>query len=94
VRVEWLPAAKENRESQLDYIGERDPGAAIAMGDAIEAAFRNLADYPQIGRPGRVPGSRELVVGGTPFIIAYCLEPDSIVILRLMHGAQRRPASL
>jgi len=53
VRVEWLPVAERNRESQLAYIGERNLWAAIDMGDAIEAAVRHLVDNPHMGRLGR-----------------------------------------
>ncbi len=91
MKVEWLPEAESNRESQLATIAERNPRAAIDMGDAIEAAVARLADYPQSARPGRVQGSRELVVTGTPWIVVYRIEPAAVVILRLLHGAQRWP---
>jgi toxin ParE1/3/4 len=86
--------AEEDRDSQLAYVAERNPWAAIDMGDAIEAAMQRLAGHPQIGRPGRFKGSRELVVGGTPYVIAYRIETDALVILRLLHGAQRWPRRL
>jgi len=89
LKIEWLPVAELNRERQLAHIEERDPWAAIDMGDAIDAAVRHLADHPRMGRPGRVPGTRELVVSGTPYIVAYRVDPDAVVILRLLHGAQR-----
>jgi len=92
--VEWLPIAERNRESQLAYLGDRNPWAAIDMGDAIEAAVRHLADNPHMGRLGRVKGTRELVVSGTPYAIAYRVEPDAVVILRLLHGAQKSPGKL
>ena len=89
MRVAWLPIAQRNRESQLAYIAARNPWAAIDMGDAIEAAVRHLMDHPHMGRPGRVKGTRELVVGGTPYVIAYRVEPDAVVMLRRLHGAQQ-----
>lgn len=94
MRIEWLPIAEQNRESQLAYIGERNPWAAIDMGDAIEAAVSHLADHPRIGRPGRIKGTRELVVSGTPYVIAYRVEASAVVILRLLHGTQRWPSKL
>lgn len=94
MRVEWLPVAERNRESQLTYVGERNPWAAIDMGDAIEAAVQRLADHPHSGRPGCVAGTRELLVAGTPYLIAYRVELDTVLILRLLHGAQRWPADL
>ena len=94
MKIKWLSAAVANRNSQLAYIVEQDLQAAITMGDAIEAAIQDLVDYPQIGRLGRVPGSRELVVRGTPYVIGYRLDPSRVVILRVMHGARRWPNKL
>jgi plasmid stabilization system protein ParE len=53
-----------------------------------------LTDEPKLGRPGRVPGTRELVVPRTPYIVAYAvLSSDSIRILGVRHGARRWPES-
>jgi len=91
VRIEWLPEARFNRQSQLAYIGEHNPRAAMAMGDALKAAVARLADFPESAPRGKVPGTRELVVTGTPFIIVYRIENSAILIVRLLHGAQRWP---
>ena len=64
MRVEWLPVAARNRDSQIAYIADRNPWAAIDMADTIDASIQRLIDYPSIGRPRRVPGTRELVVTG------------------------------
>lgn len=61
------------------------------MGDAVYAAVGRLADYPAMARSGRVPGTRELAVVGTPYTVVYRIEPSSVVILRVLHGAQRWP---
>ena len=93
MKVEWLSLARQDREEQLGYIAERDPWAAINLGDAIEQAVSHLPDHPHIGRPGRVRGTRELVVSDTPYILAYRVEQNqnTVVILRLLHGAQNWP---
>ncbi len=91
MRIEWLPAAAGNLWSQLAYLGERDPRAAVALGDAVEAGIRRLGEHPQLGRAGRVEGTRELVVGGTPLVVAYRVEADAVLVLRRLHGAQRWP---
>jgi len=80
-----------NRDAQVAYVGERDPAAAIDIGDAIEISVSRLADFPESGRPGRVLGTRELVVTDTPFIVVYRIEPAALLILRVLHGAQRWP---
>jgi plasmid stabilization system protein ParE len=91
VRIEWLREAVCNLDTQLAYIGEHNPAAAIEMGDAIEAFVNRLADFPESSRPGRVPGTRELVVTGKPFIVIYRVEPEAVVILRVLRGAQQWP---
>lgn len=92
MNVEWLPEAEKNLTTQLDWIADHDAWAAIDMGDAILAAVDRLADFPAIARPGRVAGTRELVVVGTPFMVVYRIETAIVVILRVLHGAQRWPA--
>lgn len=90
--VQWLPVAEHDRESQVDYIANRNPKAAIEMGDIVVASAAALGEFPHMGRPGRVTGTRELVLVGTPFILVYRVEVQAVVILRLMHGAQQCPA--
>ncbi len=53
-----------------------------------------LAKYPEIGRPGRVRGTRELVVAGTPYIAAYRIMGEVVTVLRVLHGARRWPRKL
>ena len=91
MNVEWLPSAARTLENQLSCIAERHPRAAVDMGDAIEVAVSRLADFPESARPGRVPGTRELVVPATPFIVVYRIETTGVVILRVLHGAQKWP---
>jgi toxin ParE1/3/4 len=62
------------------------------MGDVLHAAVSRLADHPAMGRPGRVARTRELVVLGTPYIVVYRTEAPAVVVLRVLHGAQRWPA--
>lgn len=92
MRIEWLPGAQRDLASQIAYIGRRNPRAAVAVGDAIEHAVSLLDDHPELAGVGRVPGTRELVVNGTPYVVVYRLEPDTILILRVLHGAQDWPS--
>lgn len=91
MKIEWLPEAERNLEGQLDYIAERNPAIAVEIGDAVHAAVARLGRYPRSARPGRVAGTRELVVTGTPFIVVYRVESAAVVIVRVLHGAQRWP---
>lgn len=91
MRIEWLPEAHRSLTPQIAWIADHDPWAAIDIGDAVEVAVGRLADFPAMARPGRVPGTRELVVTGTPYLVVYRLGPDRITVLRVLHGAQRWP---
>lgn len=94
MNIEWLPVAERDRESQFAYLADRNALAAISIGDATEAAVSRLADLPYSGRPGRVAGTRELVVTRTPYVIAWRVERNRVLILRLLLGAQRWPSRL
>jgi toxin ParE1/3/4 len=91
VRIFWLRAAERNLEEQLAYIGERNPPAADRLADKIATTVASLADNPRRGRPGRVAGTRELVVPRTPYILVYTVGRDYVRIHRVLHGAQRWP---
>ena len=72
-------------------LNRMSPRAAVKVDDQIVAAVRRLLDFPESGRPGRVAGTRELVVPRTPFIAAYVVNGDRVRILRILHGAQVWP---
>ncbi len=91
MKLVWLATAERRRASQIAYIAERNPQAALDMATAIRVATDRLANYPRIGRPGRVPGTRELVVPRTPYIVIYEIEGDIVRIIRVLHSAQRLP---
>jgi toxin ParE1/3/4 len=91
VRVRWLPQAQRDLQRQLEYVAERDPNAATALSQAVATAATRLIDHPKIGRPGRLRSTRELVVTRTPYVVIYRVEPSEVVILRVLHGAQRWP---
>jgi toxin ParE1/3/4 len=70
----------------------RNNSAAAARGVVLHIMHnieQLLSDNPQMGRPGRVPGTRELVIPRTPFIVPYRLQRNIIQILRVYHGARR-----
>jgi addiction module RelE/StbE family toxin len=80
-----------DRDAIFKHIEAENPRAAVNVDDQIAAAVRRLLDFPESGRPGRVAGTRELVVPRTPFITAYVATADRVRILRILHGAQVWP---
>jgi toxin ParE1/3/4 len=91
VKVEWLDSAEADLGSLLLYIARENPPAAYAMHDRITSRVEQLRTYPRIGRPGRVRGTPELVVTGTPYLVAYRVQRSAVFILRVLHGARRWP---
>jgi toxin ParE1/3/4 len=90
--IEWTEQAVRQLDQAHDYIALANSGEVaerIAM--RIVTTVQQLARFPMSGRSGRVPGTRELVISNTPFIAAYAIDRDRIVILALYHGAQQWP---
>jgi toxin ParE1/3/4 len=75
-----------------DYIAlSNSEEVAARITTQIVTTIQQLAAFPMAGRSGRVPGTRELVIANTPFIAAYAVDHDRIVILAIYHGAQQWP---
>lgn len=94
LRVRWLRKALANLEAHAQYIARDNPAAARRVVTAIVRAVTELKDYPALGRPGRVEGTRELVVLGTPYIVPYRVRKGTVEILRVFHGARKWPPAL
>jgi toxin ParE1/3/4 len=73
------------------YVAADNPKAAARVVQRIQAAVRLLAEMPHRGRSGRWPGTRELVISRSPYIVPYRVQGDVIEILRVFHGARRWP---
>ena len=91
MRVRWLRVALANLETEADYIAEDNPAAADPFVQKIFRATDLLAKNPAMGRPGRVAGTRELVIGDTPYIIPYQVRANAVEILRVFHAARKWP---
>jgi len=77
------------------YVHElENPSAGILVDERIVAAVRRLIDFPASGRVGRIAGTRELVINGTPYVAAYAISETAVRILRVLHGAQEWPDTL
>jgi len=89
MHLKWSAAAIADRTAIFDYIDADRPQAAISVDERIRTQVNRLADFPEIGRPGRVAGTRELVIDRTPYVVAYRIMSDAIVVLRVIHSARR-----
>lgn len=92
MRIEWKPAAKADLLDLIQFIAGDSVSAAVDVHDVITAAVDSLARHPHRGRPGRVAGTRELVIPRIPYLVVYRPD-DPVVILRVLHGARRWPPS-
>lgn len=90
-RVRWLRRALENVEIEARYVARDSPAAAQRQVATIADAVERLADFPSSGRSGRVEGTRELVVPGTPYIIPYRVRSGTVEILRVFHASRKWP---
>jgi toxin ParE1/3/4 len=90
--IEWTEQAIRHLDQAHDYItpsNSEEVAARVTM--HIATSVQQLATFPMSGRPGRVPGTRELVIKNSPFVVAYGIEKERIVILAIYHGAQQWP---
>lgn len=89
--VRWTRTALRDLQSLHGYIRRDNPGAADAYTERILAAIDLLPMHPGMGRPGRVKGTRELVVA--PYIVVYRVHKETIGLAAIIHAARRWPDS-
>ena len=91
-RIEWRPMAREDLRAIVQYIGKDNPARAKSFGKELRDKTKALARHPELGRPGRLPGIRELVVHPNYLVFYRVLaEGRTVQILRVKHAAQRMP---
>ena len=90
--LEWLEPARADLLSIIEYIADDNPDAAQRVKDDIESKVTRLQDFPRMGRPGRVEGTRELVIW-TNHVVVYDENTICVRILRVLHSAQEWPPS-
>jgi toxin ParE1/3/4 len=94
VNIVWSPRAIEHLAHLRAYIARDDPKAANRIASASLEAVERLAELPNLGRPGRVTGTRELVVPGTQYVIPYRVRGDRLEVIAVFHGRQKWPKRL
>lgn len=94
MQVKWLQRALQNLDDEAAYIAQENPQAANALVSHVINAVNQLGSFPNLGRAGRVFGTRELVITDFPYIIPYRVKADVVQILRVFHTSRKWPRSL
>lgn len=87
----WLRTAKQNLAEELIFIRKEDPNVAKRIARLVKDSVDNLESFPEMGRMGRIKGTRELVFSKIPYIIPYRIKDGNIEILRFFHASRKLP---
>jgi len=90
MKLVWTRLAKVDRQQIREYIADENPAAALALDELISEKATRLTDHPELGRPGRVEGTRELVVH-TNYLMVYDFRGGTVRVLRLLHAKRQWP---
>lgn len=91
MKVAWTPEALQDRIDIWDYIAADNPHAAAQMDELFSDSASRLTEHPKLGRPGKIPGTRELVAH-EHYRLVYEIDNDTAWILTLIHTARRWPS--
>ncbi len=91
MEVVWLEEALYDLKEIGQYIAEDDPTAAYRALAQIKTSVDSLRQNPELGRPGRVEKTRELVISGLPYIVPYYIKKKEVRVLAVLHTARKWP---
>ncbi len=91
MNILWSPNAMQHLIAVRAHISEDSPNAAERVAAKILLRVESLALHPLLGRPGRVAGTRELVIPDTPYILPYRIDKSCVEVFAVFHGRQRWP---
>jgi addiction module RelE/StbE family toxin len=94
MQVVWTLDALDDLKHLRDYIRLDNPDAAEEIAKKILEVVSKLRDYPSLGKAGRIVGTREMAISGTPYVLPYKVIQDSLVIIRVLHGSRQWPCSI
>ena len=94
MQVKWLRNAAKNLNSATEYIADDNPKVAREFFIHTIESVNKLVQYPELGRAGRVPGTRELVIFEYPYIVPYRIKDGNVEILRVFHTSRMWPKKL
>ena len=92
MKLFWTPEALRDRDAIYDYIEADNPRAALALDELFSEKTQRLIDHSALGHPGRVAGTRELIVHQN-YIIIYDVTGELVRVLRVLHAARQWPPS-
>ncbi len=90
MKLVWKPAATSDRARIMDYIAQDNPAAALALDEELEAKTEQLPKHPKLYKPGRIKGTREMIVRPS-YVVVYRQDNDTVTILRVLNTAQQWP---
>jgi addiction module RelE/StbE family toxin len=91
MRVKWQRLALKKLNDEAEYLAKEAPQAAREFARALLTGIETLRKRPQLGRPGRVPGTRELALSRFPYLAVYRVREDALEILRVFHASRKWP---
>jgi len=93
MEIKWLRKALKNLDQEAEYITKDNPDAARLIVQRIVSTISLLSDNPSLGHPGRLPGTNELIIPKTRYIVPYRVRPrlQQIEILRVLHTSRKLP---
>ncbi len=92
MKIEWLTLALLDLGQVREFIWQENPQAAERVCSRIQAVIEHLARLPEMGREGRRPGTRELILPDLPFRIVYRVRGDTVQVLRVYHTKRKWPS--
>jgi toxin ParE1/3/4 len=91
----WSPESIRDLIALRVYIAEHDAASAKRVASHIlHCVEQLLSKNPKLGHAGRVPGTRELVIPKTPYVVPYRVRGSTIEIVRVYHSSRRWPERL
>ena len=93
MKIKWLRKALHNLNKEAEYIAKDEPQAAQLVVRRIHHTVSLLSNNPALGHPGRLPGTYELIIPKTRYIVPYRVRPrlQQIEILRVFHTSRKQP---
>jgi len=94
VTLVWSPRAVAHLAALRAHVTRDSPRVAQRIAQILLAAAERLTEFPNLGRPGRIQGTRECVVPGTPYVMPYRVRGERLEVIAVFHGRQKWPPRL